>query len=269
MPLALTIHDVSFVAHPEWFRPRERLRRRWLTRRSARAAAVVFTDSEFSRDEIVRHIRARSRPDRGDCRPASARGIDPSHDRPRRDPLVLFVGSLFNRRRLPELIAAFARATADLPDARLVIVGDEPHLAAAGSRAGRGRARRRRRGSRLRSYVDDGELATLYAPRVGVRVPVRVRRLRADAARSAGRRRPVVVLDTPVAREVYGDAASYVPAAADVTATRRRSSARLLDGSAANAARRSQHAAAVLARYSWDDAAMRTLAGIERTVRRP
>ena len=52
MPLAVTIHDVSFLAHPEWFRPREGLRRRWLTRHSARQARVVLTDSEFSRDEI-------------------------------------------------------------------------------------------------------------------------------------------------------------------------------------------------------------------------
>ena len=31
VPLAVTIHDISFIAHPEWFRPRERLRRRLLT----------------------------------------------------------------------------------------------------------------------------------------------------------------------------------------------------------------------------------------------
>ena len=38
VPLAVTIHDVSFVAHPEWFRPREGARRRLLTRQAARAA---------------------------------------------------------------------------------------------------------------------------------------------------------------------------------------------------------------------------------------
>ena len=52
VPLAVTIHDISFIAHPEWFRPRERLRRRWLTGRAAATAAVVFTDSEFSRREL-------------------------------------------------------------------------------------------------------------------------------------------------------------------------------------------------------------------------
>ena len=29
IPFAVTIHDVSFIAHPEWFRPRERWRRRF------------------------------------------------------------------------------------------------------------------------------------------------------------------------------------------------------------------------------------------------
>ena len=36
MPFAVTIHDISFIAHPEWFRPRERLRRRLLTTHAAR-----------------------------------------------------------------------------------------------------------------------------------------------------------------------------------------------------------------------------------------
>src|SRR5687767_15866302 len=56
VPLAVTIHDVSFAAHPEWFRPREGARRRLLTRQAARSAEVVFTDSEFSRREIQERL---------------------------------------------------------------------------------------------------------------------------------------------------------------------------------------------------------------------
>ena len=37
-PVVLTIHDVSFFAHPEWFSLREGTRRRWLTAWSARRA---------------------------------------------------------------------------------------------------------------------------------------------------------------------------------------------------------------------------------------
>src|SRR4029077_15575578 len=54
---AVVIHDVSFVAHPEWFRFREGLRLRWLTRASAANACAVITVSDFSRAEIVEHLR--------------------------------------------------------------------------------------------------------------------------------------------------------------------------------------------------------------------
>ena len=78
---------------------------------------------------------------------------------------------------------------------------------------------------------------------------------------------PILVLDTPVAREVYGPAATYVPPAADVTETAALLRAAL--GGSAGTSATLRHADAVLRRYSWDDAATRTLAGIERTVRRP
>src|SRR5688500_16204949 len=52
-PLVVAIHDVSFSAHPEWFRWTEGLKRRLLTRRAANGAAKVITSSEFSRREII------------------------------------------------------------------------------------------------------------------------------------------------------------------------------------------------------------------------
>ena len=56
VPMVVAIHDVSFAAHPEWFAWREGLRRRVLARWSARRAARVLTISEFSKQEIVRHL---------------------------------------------------------------------------------------------------------------------------------------------------------------------------------------------------------------------
>ena len=52
-PIVVAIHDLSFVAHPEWFRLREGARRRWLTARSATRAAAVITISEFPRRELI------------------------------------------------------------------------------------------------------------------------------------------------------------------------------------------------------------------------
>ncbi len=123
---------------------------------------------------------------------------------------MLFVGSLFNRRRLPDLIAAFARATTALPDARLVIVGDNRTWP-------RQDLQRRRRGARR--HGADG-VPQLYPGRhAGLALRPRASvfaffseyegfGLTPLEAMAAGV--PPVVLDTPVAREVYGDAAFYV-----------------------------------------------------------
>ena len=63
VPMVVAIHDVSFAAHPEWFGWREGLRRRMLTRLSARRAARVLTISEFSKREIVTRLGVARRKD--------------------------------------------------------------------------------------------------------------------------------------------------------------------------------------------------------------
>lgn len=53
VPVVLTIHDVSYERHPEWYPYHRDWLRRAFYRRSARAAAHILTDSEFSRGEIA------------------------------------------------------------------------------------------------------------------------------------------------------------------------------------------------------------------------
>ena len=57
VPIVVAIYDLSYVAHPEWFRLREGIRRRWLTQRTAEKAQAVITLSEFSRGEIINLLR--------------------------------------------------------------------------------------------------------------------------------------------------------------------------------------------------------------------
>ncbi len=262
-PLAVTIHDISFVAHPEWFRKREGFRRRLLTRRAAHAAQVVFTDSEFSRQEIERHLRV-----------ASSRihvippGVTPRTREGRRplarEPLVLFVGSLFNRRRLPDLIAAFAQATRDMHGAKLVIVGDDrtwPRqnlVKVAAEHDVRGR-------TELRRYAPDATLADLYA-RASVFVFLSEYEgfgMTPLEALSVGV--PPIVLDTPVAREVYGDAATFV-GHGDIAGAAQAIRRLLLDPAAAGPTL--MRASSVLSRYSWNRTANGTLEQLERIARR-
>jgi glycosyltransferase involved in cell wall biosynthesis len=258
VPLAVTIHDVSFAAHPEWYRVREGARRRFLTRRAADAARVIFTDSEFSRREIEQHLgapRSRIRVIPPGLTPRAAAPADGE-----REPLVLFVGSLFNRRRLPHLIDAFARATREVPQARLAIVGDDrtwpPEnlrtIAAWHGVEGR---------TDFRSYVPDQELAALYAKASVFAFLSEYEGFGLTPLEALAAGVPPVVLDTPVAREVYGDAAVYVGrddvrGAADAI--------RILLTSADARARVLSAAPAVLSRYSWDTAAAATLDEIER-----
>lgn len=262
VPLAVTIHDISFVAHPEWFRMREGIRRRWLTRRAAQRAGVIFTDSGFSRAEIT--TRLRIDPDRIRVIPPGVTVRKTSSAAAVREPIVLFVGSLFNRRRLPDLIEAFAAATPDMPESRLVIVGDDrtwprqdlPALARA-----RGVAAR----TEFRRYLPDPELSGLYA-RASVFVFLSEYEgfgLTPLEALAAGV--PAIVLDTPVAREVYKDAVQYVgPGDIGGTADAIRSLLRNPDLATPLLAR----APHVLGLYAWDTAADLTLAGIESLVPR-
>ena len=121
IPTVLTVHDISFVAHPEWFRWKEGLRRRTLTRWSSRRASLVLTDSDASRREIMSYFS---------LAPTHVRcihpGVDPLPSRlaASREPMVLFVGSLLNRRHLPDLIRAFKAIARTHDTARLEIVGD-------------------------------------------------------------------------------------------------------------------------------------------------
>jgi alpha-1,3-rhamnosyl/mannosyltransferase len=181
-----------------------------------------------------------------------------------REPLVLYVGSIFNRRRLPDLIAAFARATGDIPAARLVIVGDDRSWppqdlrAVALSHAVEDRVQ-------FLHYVPDEVLADLYARAsvFGFLSEYEGFGLTPLEALAAGV--PIVVLDTAVAREIYGNSAEYVRrhdihATADVIR-------RFLTSPECRAAQLAR-APAVLQRYSWNAAADRTLEHIERIASR-
>jgi glycosyltransferase involved in cell wall biosynthesis len=209
VPVIVLIHDVSFVAHPEWFGWREGTRRRVTTRLAARAATRIITVSEFSKREIAAHLGIETSKI-SVCYPGvtSFTGGTSVKGSPHRC-AVLFVGSIFNRRHVPELIEGFTQLARNRPEIELEIVGDNrttPHvnldsLVEATGIAGR---------IQLRSYVSDDDLRRRYAEAAGFVYLSEYEGFALTPLEALAAGVPVLLLDTPVAREVYGDAAIYV-----------------------------------------------------------
>ncbi|MEI6666905.1 MAG: glycosyltransferase family 1 protein [Acidobacteriota bacterium] len=267
-PVVQTIHDLSFLAHPEWFARRERIRRRLVTHWSARRARIVLTDSHFSAREIHERLGVPAHKIRtiplGATRPGAVGDEAPALPGfDLRAPVVLYVGSIFNRRRVPDLIRAFARIAGAAADARLEIVGENrthPLQDLETLCRELGVASR----VSIRAYVSDAELASLYA---SARVFVFLSEYEGfglTPLEALGCGIPVVVLDTPVARETCGEAAGYVaPGDLDAVASL---VARLLTDAAAHRQALAP-AASVLARYRWSEAADSTRAALEEAAR--
>jgi glycosyltransferase involved in cell wall biosynthesis len=254
---AVVIYDVSFAAHPEWFRFREGVRLRWLSRTAAAQACAVMTISEFSRREIIEHLNV----------PAARIHVIPpgvplrnTRGLSEREPKVLFVGSIFNRRHVPDLIAAVSPLLRLHPAASLDIVGDNrtyPHEDLVGA------IERERLGEQItwHRYATDERLDDLYRrARVFVFLSdyegLGLTPLEALAAGV-----PPVLLDTPVSRETCGDAAVYVPR--DRPQDVRRAVEQLLFDDRARSAILAA-APGVLSRYNWARAARETLQVLER-----
>lgn len=252
-PVVLVIHDVSFAAHPEWFSWREGLRRRTLTRLAARRARRVVTDSDFSKREISRHLGIPL--SRIDVIYLGASALHPAAEATPRKPLVLFVGSLFNRRHIPELVEGFRRLATRHPEAQLEIVGDNrtnprievDHLIAATGISDR---------VHWRSYISDADLAALYATASAFAFLSDYEGFGLTPLEAMAAGIPIVVLDTPIAREIYGPAAVYLERPdPDLIA----SALERVFGRADERTRLIEAGLLQVERYSWHECAQRTL----------
>jgi glycosyltransferase involved in cell wall biosynthesis len=264
VPLIVAVHDVSFAAHPEWFRWREGLRRRLLTRASARRATRVLTLTHFSKQEISDHLSVP--PERIDViNPGVVRqpfDVRPSGDASNvveaptaAEPLLLYVGSIFNRRHVPETIRGFERLAKRRPEVRFTIVGDNrtfPRIEIEEV------VKDHERVAFVR-YAPDAMVARLYSQARAFVFLSEYEGFGLTPLEALAARVPIVVLDTAVSREVYGEAAIYVgdPAPRAVEAA--------LETALFDDTTRSQvlqAAAAIVARYSWNACARQVLAAL-------
>ncbi len=171
-PVVVSVHDVSFLSHPQYFTPFRRKQLRFTVLRTVRRAAKILTPSEFSRKCILEAYgldeskvavmpNAASPQFRPIARPvasAAAReraGID--------GPFIMTVGDLQPRKNHLGLIRAFEdamRAHPELPH-QLVLVGKDTWYSPVIHQA----VQRSPLAHRIRftGFVSDADLVTLYS----------------------------------------------------------------------------------------------------------
>jgi len=254
----VTIHDVSFSAHPEWFGVREGFRRRWVTAHSASQARAIITVSQFSQREIVERLGVPASKvhvvPSGITRPAMV--LSPIDSGAR----VLYAGSIFNRRRVPLLIQAFKALAEVHPHVTLDLVGDNRSYPFEDVRSLVSRLSLDDR-VRWREYVSDEELGRLYKGARAFAFLSEYEGFGLPPLEALAAGVPVVMLDTEIAREICGDAALYVRAH-DLAAVTRALELVLFDDRTRQ--RLLSAGQTVLARYDWVQAADATLLVLEQ-----
>ncbi len=172
VPVVVSVHDVSFLEHPEYFTRDRAWQLQWTVRRTVHRAAKILTGSEFSRSSILKvygdldedKVVVVPNAAASEFRPI-AREISAAVVRDRfkiTAPFVLSVGDLQPRKNQIGLIRAFARLVKAHPQLKqnLVLAGKETWFAEQVHRA----ARESGVADRIQfcGFVSDDDLLQLY-----------------------------------------------------------------------------------------------------------
>ena len=154
---ALTVHDLSPLEHPEWFKKAFAIRYQSLLPTLIMRAKIIFTPSEYMKQKISKRFGAENVV-------VTPNGVYTSVFRPEAQPkiknlpqkYILFVGSIQPRKNLDGLLKAWHNLKNDFPEVWLVIAGDKGKVFRKTRIAG---------GERVHylNYVSEIDLPGLYA----------------------------------------------------------------------------------------------------------
>lgn len=271
-PVVLTVHDISYASHPEWFSARDlRVLKRWVPWSIKRASRVI-TVSEQCRREIIQtysvpeskvvRVYNAAGPAAQAARPDAARaevgrlGVDLSR------PYILAVGNLQPRKNLVRLIEACRMLVADGLDANLVLVGPEHYRSELVTSAASDLGTR----VTLTGYVSTVQLAALYECARVFAFPSLYEGFGIPALEAMAHGTPVACANAGALPEVCGDAVVYFdpldPPAIAATIRQVFDDDSLRDRLAAAGRVRQAH-------FSWERAARETLAVYREAVHGP
>lgn len=209
-PLVLTVHDVSYARHPEWYPARIDPVRRWWWRRSATRATRVLTDSEFSRREIEAAYGIP--PAQIDVAPLGVSdSFGPAPHASQAPPTVLHVGDLHTRRNLPmvlDVVLSLRRDVEACRDLTFTLVGVDRGLADALTR--QAQAAGAPDALQYLGTVDEARLLSLYQSASVLAYPSRYEGFGLPALEAMACGLPVVAASAGSLPEVVGDAGVLV-----------------------------------------------------------
>jgi glycosyltransferase involved in cell wall biosynthesis len=172
VPVVVSVHDVSFLEHPEYFTRDRAWQLQWTVRRTVHRAAKILTGSEFSRSSILKvygdldedKVVVVPNAAASEFRPI-AREVSGALVRDRfkiSAPFILSVGDLQPRKNQIGLIRAFARLVKAFPQLKqnLVLAGKETWFGEQVHRAARDSGVADR--IQFCGFVSDDDLLQLY-----------------------------------------------------------------------------------------------------------
>jgi glycosyltransferase involved in cell wall biosynthesis len=204
----VNIHDLCFLVQPAWFSMSFRLIYRWLVPKIARNSSIVVTNSNYSKNDILKFLRLsvdRIRLTYWSVDPIFYEFNQPLH---MRDDRIIFVGSLEPRKNLIGLLRAFSIYKQRHPESqtRLTVVGCESPLFAD---VGINR-QDVRKDVDFRGYISDRELAELFGRSRALIYPSFYEGFGFPPLEAMAAGTPVVTSRTSSLPEVVGDAALLV-----------------------------------------------------------
>lgn len=198
---ALTIHDLSPLEHPEWFRMGFAAWYRLLLPLLVRQVRKIFTPSEYVKQKVMRRFGIRNVI-------VTPNGVDRSvfHPEARQNQFdlprcyLLFVGTLEPRKNLRLLLSAWNQIKDEFNETWLVIAG------ASGSVFKEVDLSQQEERVRFLGYVDDETLAGLYANAALFVLPSQEEGFGLPALEAMASGTPVIVSDGGALPEVVGEA---------------------------------------------------------------